>query len=301
MFLECLCPQIRDVDFYCAALLILKLTTMAACGGLQRLFENKLPENPTPKHLAPWNQINSMIPIDLASITELFEETHFKETPKSPLPNPNQNPPHKIEENQSLDSFTVEEKNHSLGCFTPLNSERLHLCTEGLGFESSDEVENFSERDDGWRNHDKVDPIKHSHLDEDRNFRNCTNIVGSGNGFISSSATGSFPPPISCIGRRGKPCFSLKSYRHDGRLVLREIKIPNHKFLHALREDGRLKLHLFPSTEIFTKEAKGEEEYDDYVDANVEDENDDEEDKKLIATDEICKGHGSPTSVNFGH
>lgn len=115
-----------------------------------------------------------------------------------------------------------------------------------------------------------------------------------GNRFISSTATGSFPPPISCMGRRGKPCFSLKSYRHDGRFVLREIEIPNHELLHALREDGHLKLHLFPSTEIFIKEAKGEEAYDDdYVDANEEDENDDEEENKSIATDEICKGHES--------
>lgn len=68
----------------------------------------------------------------------------------------------------------------SSSCFTPLNSKRLRLCTEGLGFASSDEVENLSERVDGWRNHDKVDPIKYSHLDKDRNLRNCTNIVGAG-------------------------------------------------------------------------------------------------------------------------
>lgn len=190
-----------------------------------------------------------------------------------------------------MDSFTVEAKNHSSACFTPLNSEGLHLCTEGLGFESSDEVENLSERVDGWRNHDKVDPLKYSHLDEDRNLRNCTNIVGAGYGFISSTATGSFPPPISCMGRRRKPYFSLKSYRHDGRFVLREIEIPNHEFLHALREDGRLKLHLFPSTEMMMTMLMQMKKTRTMMKKR----------KKSIATDEICKGHESTTCVNFGH
>ncbi|KAI3738599.1 hypothetical protein L2E82_28636 [Cichorium intybus] len=45
-------------------------------------------------------------------------------------------------------------------------------------------------------------------------------------------------PPISIIGRQ--VCF--ESYRSNGRLILREVKIQNQELLHAYREDGRLKL-----------------------------------------------------------
>lgn len=46
------------------------------------------------------------------------------------------------------------------------------------------------------------------------------------------------PPPISSIGRQ--VCF--ESYRFNGRLILREVRIQNQELLHAYREDGRLKL-----------------------------------------------------------
>ncbi|KAI3743278.1 hypothetical protein L1987_60984 [Smallanthus sonchifolius] len=46
------------------------------------------------------------------------------------------------------------------------------------------------------------------------------------------------PPPISSIGRR--VCF--KSYRYNGRLVIKEEKILTQQILHAYREDGRLRL-----------------------------------------------------------
>ena len=46
------------------------------------------------------------------------------------------------------------------------------------------------------------------------------------------------PPPISSIGRR--VCF--ESYRYNGRLIIREVRIQHQELLHAYREDGRLKL-----------------------------------------------------------
>ncbi|URE13915.1 hypothetical protein MUK42_24450 [Musa troglodytarum] len=52
-----------------------------------------------------------------------------------------------------------------------------------------------------------------------------------------------FPPPISTIGRGGvKPWVCLKSFKEDGRLVLKKIKLPT--CLQATRENGRLLLQL---------------------------------------------------------
>ncbi|KAK1426233.1 hypothetical protein QVD17_14902 [Tagetes erecta] len=47
-----------------------------------------------------------------------------------------------------------------------------------------------------------------------------------------------FPPPISSLGRR----FCFKSYRFNGRLVLKEERMLTQEILHAYREDGRLKM-----------------------------------------------------------
>jgi len=53
-----------------------------------------------------------------------------------------------------------------------------------------------------------------------------------------------FPPPVSCIGTTGKPLVCFESYREDGRLLLKVVRIPTQEFLHACREDGRLRLCL---------------------------------------------------------
>lgn len=282
---------------------------MAACGSLQCFFENALPENPTPEHVASWNQINPMKPVELSSITEMLEDLHFIENPESPPTIPHQNPMrkieepppiphqiplHKIEEKQSFYSLLVAGKNHNAGCFTPLNSESLHLCTEGLGFESSDEVESSSEGDDVWRNHDKVDTTnKHSLPNVDRSLSNCTDVIGAGSSSKGSRVSRSFPPPISCIGWRGKPCFSFRSYRHDGRFVLREIKMPNNEIFHASRENGCLKLHLVPPIEEMTNDNEDEEQ-EEKGDANEEEEEEEdaeeEKEMKSSATPEICNG-----------
>ncbi|MBA0827188.1 hypothetical protein Goarm_011983, partial [Gossypium armourianum] len=43
------------------------------------------------------------------------------------------------------------------------------------------------------------------------------------------------------------PCFYLKPVRKDGRLELTEVKVQRPDILHAVRENGRLRLHLFRS------------------------------------------------------
>ncbi|XXG40018.1 hypothetical protein AAC387_Pa01g0835 [Persea americana] len=176
-----------------------------------------------------------------------------------------------------------------MDCFTSLNVESLQLCTEGLGFESSDEVEESKdERRDDWRNHEKADAIKHSLMNQDRNLRNCTDVNGTSSGFKRSKVVSNFPPPISSIGSRGRPCFIFRAYRHDGRFVLREIKIPNNEILHASRENGRLTLHLVPSIEEMTEEKEDANHEEEEEEAAAEEE--EEEDMKSAGIPEICDG-----------
>lgn len=143
-----------------------------------------------------------------------------------------------------------------------MNSESLSLCTEGLGFESSDDVE------DMISNEPSFDFYNHHHNNEEktqpqtqgfsRNVQSAENSCHK----ESKRATnkGPFPPPISCIGRTGKPWVSFKSFREDGRFILQEIRIPTQEFLHACREDGRLRLQLIHSDDEIPEEEEEEEE-----------------------------------------
>ncbi|KAG0502752.1 hypothetical protein HPP92_002824 [Vanilla planifolia] len=56
-----------------------------------------------------------------------------------------------------------------------------------------------------------------------------------------------FPPPITTIGRGGKPRVYFKSFRKEGRFVLREMRIPTQRLLQATREDGRLMMRVLRS------------------------------------------------------
>jgi hypothetical protein len=55
-----------------------------------------------------------------------------------------------------------------------------------------------------------------------------------------------FPPPISVIGKSGRPWLTLRAHREDGRLVLREMRLPSQELLQPCREDGRFKLFRHP-------------------------------------------------------
>ncbi|XP_077240048.1 uncharacterized protein LOC143880958 [Tasmannia lanceolata] len=271
---------------------------MATCGSLQHFFENPMPENPTLlESLASWKQMKSMKPIELSSFTEIFGELHFKEKPES-LASPSssspslmdQNPPPKIE---NLDRNNITEKNPSLdssrknqyssknsNCFSSKNLESLQLCTEGLGFESSGEVEDLKTKSgDDWGNHEKEkdSDSKPSSENQHLNSRNLLNSAGGGS-FTRSKTNGSFPPPISCIGRTGKPWVYFRSYRHDGRFVLREIRIPTQELLHASREDGRLKLHFVQPDKEITQEKEDEDDAEEQCDEDDEEEEEKEKD-----------------------
>ncbi|KAG8070907.1 hypothetical protein GUJ93_ZPchr0006g40754 [Zizania palustris] len=127
----------------------------------------------------------------------------------------------------------------------PLVLSRRHLgiCTEGLGSESSESSGDVDVSDD-YTDKDVVAhalPCKRQHYrPDDSNDDNGQTTVP----LQAWTRTGrAFPPPISVIGAGGKPWLYLRAHRGDGRLVLREIRIPSRELLHACREDGRFKLH----------------------------------------------------------
>eukprot|EP00262_Sarcandra_glabra_P011806 TRINITY_DN2909_c0_g3_i1.p1 TRINITY_DN2909_c0_g3~~TRINITY_DN2909_c0_g3_i1.p1 ORF type:complete len:286 (-),score=53.57 TRINITY_DN2909_c0_g3_i1:158-1015(-) len=250
---------------------------MATCSSLHRFFENPLPENSTLlESLAPWNQIKSIKPVEQHSFTEIFGELHFKEklqlnspslppfkekpgldSPSLSLPPPSspvdRNPQPKIEivsgnKNRSLDSVLGPRRNQYASCSK--NSERVQLCTEGLGSESSDEVED-SMKEIGQNRVNSDVKEKPRIMKQSPENLNESKRLKSGRGF---------PPPISCIGRSGKPWVCFRSYRHDGRFVLREIRIPTQELLHACRKDGRLKLHYVQHDEEISQEQEESDE-----------------------------------------
>ncbi|KAI3450722.1 hypothetical protein Pfo_007387 [Paulownia fortunei] len=290
--------------FFCPFVIILENKknlqgqTMAACGSLEHIFEKPLPENPTfLESLSPWKHIKSMKTIDDSSFTELFGELHFKEnrvhsphetSPPSSSPflqsspssslssnSPSASPGIDIPKRDNNESSSVhQEKNQSStssyypssqkkqykhsDSFSSMNSESLSLCTEGLGFESFDDVEDLVKTD--------VCNNEWQHQDERKSFtRNTHTENHRGESKRSRTSRGPFPPPISCIGRSGKPWVCFKSYRQDGRFILKEIRIPTQEFLHACRENGRLKLQFIHSDDEILEEDED----------NIEEQNED--------------------------
>lgn len=267
---------------------------MAACGSLEHIFEKPLPENPTLiESLTSWKQIQSMKPVDDSSFTEIFGELHFKEnhasessssSPSSSLssnstffPDANQksvNEKLNREKSESLNS-NIHEKaksptssyhptsthkkqyRHSNSC-SSVNSDSLSLCTEGLGFESFDDVEDLLRNDICNES---------QHQEERKSFTRNTQTESHWSEYSKRSRTsrGSFPPPISCIGRSGKPWVCFKSYRENGRFILKEIRIPTQEFMHSCRENGRLKLQFIHSDEEILEDDEDEEEDEDSI------------------------------------
>ncbi|XWS28555.1 hypothetical protein CRYUN_Cryun25bG0080200 [Craigia yunnanensis] len=272
---------------------------MVACGSLQHIFEKPLPENPTLlESLSSWNQIKPAIkPIEQPSFTEIFGEFHFKEnsqsssassfplSPFSPTSIIDLNPQNSTFKLSRNDTFHENDRSLSPPEFfssTPkiirytsnchkksesfsLNSESLQLCTEGLGFESSDDVEDMTnEKKEDWQSKEK----KTSSTNTTNKLTTTENLYGE---FRRSRASivRAFPPPISSIGKSGKPWFCFKSYRQDGRFVLKEVRIPTQEFLHACRKDGRLKLHFVQPNDEILEEEEFEEEEDGVEDLEI--------------------------------
>ncbi|XP_059428982.1 protein FANTASTIC FOUR 1 [Corylus avellana] len=264
---------------------------MAACGSLQHIFENPLPENPTTllESLSSWKPVK---PIEQPSFTtEIFGELHFKENSAESPPCP-AIPVSPVSSSCLIESLNINDGSKYSRChkssdsFSSMSSDSLQLCTEGLGFESSDDVEDMgNEMSEDWQNHEeKIRVTRHHH------FPSSENHGGEFRRSRTSGAGGGFPPPISCIGKSGKPWVCFKSYRQDGRFVLKQIRIPTQEFLHACREDGRLKLNFVqPNDEILEEE----EEMDD------EDQEDTDDDDKEGKEDDDGGSNGGKDAESF--
>ncbi|CAL4887542.1 unnamed protein product [Urochloa decumbens] len=125
----------------------------------------------------------------------------------------------------------------------PFLSRHLGICTEGLGSESSGDIDLSDLSDDAVANNDHAGddvghqalmplPCKRQHRDGD----------GEEAGRARSARPALFPPPISVIGAGGKPWLYLRHHREGGRLVLQEVRIPTRELLQARREGGRFTL-----------------------------------------------------------
>ncbi|XP_022945206.1 uncharacterized protein LOC111449517 isoform X2 [Cucurbita moschata] len=238
---------------------------MAACGSLQHIFETPLPENPTLLDtLSSWSQIIAVTPSEQqSSFTEIFGELHFKESfvpPLSPqlsLTESNSPSPAAVGIIPWKEPLSNGESSSSHGrsnSFSSTNSESLQLCTEGLGYESLDDGEDLKggmDEEEWQREEEEEETLK----------KQIQNPIWKP-GMIKrtkSANVDDFPPPISCMGNSGKPWVGFKSYRYGGRFILKEIRVPTHEFLHASRENGRLKLHiLVPNKQ--TRDAKEEDD-----------------------------------------
>ncbi|XP_016467699.1 uncharacterized protein LOC107790296 [Nicotiana tabacum] len=191
----------------------------------------------------------------------------------------------KYERNKSLissyypntNSCSHKKQDRHSDSFSSRTSDSLSMCTEGLGFESSDDVEDLM-------NDLSIENQKQQEEEKGRTRVPCRPenqlIINHDYSKRSRTNKGSFPPPISCIGRSGKPWVCFKSFREDGRFILKEIRIPTQEFLHACREDGRLMMHVIHSDDEIVDED--EDEYDDDDTQNVEEEHDDNQDAKHV-------------------
>ncbi|PIA28221.1 hypothetical protein AQUCO_07200101v1 [Aquilegia coerulea] len=176
---------------------------------------------------------------------ELFGELHFNESPNSTLPKylrpssssssssfVEKNPEPKIEdEKDDKDTAGIENKGPQQPEDTTEthdeHSENLQPCTEEL--KDVEESNNDKKIDDDSKDTKMVDIPKP--------MKQCN--IG-----MSRPPNKNYPPPLSSFGKNGKPQYSFKHIRQDGRLVIQMIKNPPQDYLHACRENGRLRIYL---------------------------------------------------------
>ncbi|CAN6439207.1 unnamed protein product [Victoria cruziana] len=242
---------------------------MATLEALRHFIDSPMQDSNLLDALTALRQRKTINPVDLATFTEIFGDLHFKE--KNPLEGSSQS----VVLDDGAPSSSSSQSSSTTACFSseddcssvpgvPLlddeardvvpvtgesflkSTKNLQMCTEGLGSESGgdlDESPQNSAEGSSW-------PLG----------------IQWGNGqrmkdINRRSKYEGFPPPISSIGRNGQPWVSFRSYREDGRFVLREIRMPNQEFLHVSREDGRLKLRFIQrDDDLETNEEEEEEE-----------------------------------------
>ncbi|XP_010520442.1 PREDICTED: protein FAF-like, chloroplastic [Tarenaya hassleriana] len=179
---------------------------MAAFGSLRHIFENPKPEKP-PKTLLEslssqptWSH-KPTSEDETPSFTEIFGELHF--TDKS----------HHVNFLDNHDNVAPPYASSSSS-----SSSALQLCTEGLGSESSYDVE-----DDTVKVNEEVNAgeVEERGIERERGRK---------------KKKREYPPAMKRL--------SLKGHREEGRFVLEEVRIPRREILRASREDGRLTMKL---------------------------------------------------------
>ncbi|VVA93975.1 unnamed protein product [Arabis nemorensis] len=111
----------------------------------------------------------------------------------------------------------------------------LMLCTEYLGFESSDMKMSDNEVENKMTFHAEVDTERVV----TKRRKTKENMVAP-----VQERKREFPPPLSSLNSRGQRSFYLRPVRKDGRLELTQVMIDRPEIFRASREDGRLRLHL---------------------------------------------------------
>ncbi|KAM7496932.1 hypothetical protein LguiA_021346 [Lonicera macranthoides] len=211
---------------------------MATCGAFSHIFDK--PTTIGFDSLSSWKQLQSRKSFEESYFTEIFSEINRNANPESSRSSTS---------SCTDSSASQKESNYFLGNQTKHHhkSDSLSTCTESLGFESSDEIEDSDfekELERSWKcvkkNEEKENTYKSKRL---------------------GRKSVEFPPPITTIGKRW---MSFKSYRRDGRFILKEIRVPYQEILHASREDGRLKLKFVQSDdEVYDGDEDAEERSDD--------------------------------------
>jgi hypothetical protein len=74
-----------------------------------------------------------------------------------------------------------------------------------------------------------------------------------------------YPPPISCLAQTENLAFHkryvlTRYYTDEGRLIIKEVKVKHHEYLHGHRENGRLTLKLVTLDNEEEEEEEQEEE-----------------------------------------
>ncbi|KAJ8477090.1 hypothetical protein OPV22_020817 [Ensete ventricosum] len=193
---------------------------------LRQILEQPLPRGLMLRRSLSWDEMRSADPLSPA--LKLLGETPLRERPRPPSTPP------------SLRPLTSSAKDGGHGQhgdddgLSPEISEALR--PEGDGVGTSRDVEDASKGSRRWKeNREMMVTRSCTHNGQKLYTRSHSDI-----GFTSREG---FPPPISTIGRgRVKPWICLKSFKEDGRLVLKKIKLPT--CLQATRENGRLLLQL---------------------------------------------------------
>ncbi|CAL4904170.1 unnamed protein product [Urochloa decumbens] len=172
--------------------------------GLRPLFEMPLPENPTLlEALSDRNARPNKKPVDPASFTEIFGELHFQEKqPSQEAPPVSSWPDAAAEAKKGEDESSLQEPKPASTVQATGDSSASSSLVLGTDSESTVDADD--------------DMLK----------------------VEKRPLTSTFPPPIRSIGPR--VCF--RSFREDGRLVVKEVVTPGKELLQASREGGRLRL-----------------------------------------------------------